>query len=76
MTGEPIQCMNRVEAVVLAYWPPVPGGACHALPATASGVVAAHVFFEVECIDRMYCSVGCFRVSSTPPAWSLTYTGN
>jgi hypothetical protein len=27
------------------------------LPRTAADVVAEHVVFEVECIDRMYCNV-------------------
>ena len=34
-----------------------PTGACHDVARTVADVLAEHVTFEVECIDRMYCNV-------------------
>jgi len=34
-----------------------PTGACQTLPRTVADVLAEHVSFEAECIDRMYLSV-------------------
>jgi hypothetical protein len=56
VTGGPVRCMNRVRRLV-AYWPPVRPEPAMTLPRSVADVLADHVLFEIECIDRMYLNV-------------------
>jgi len=46
------------------------------LQRSVSDVLAEHVTFEVECIDRMYLNVFVPSLQSTRPGWSGTSTGS
>ncbi len=56
MTGVPVRCMNRVGRLVGPRAPARPEPVMM-LPRTVADVLAEHVVFEVECIDRMYLNV-------------------
>ena len=50
-------CRSGVWTAVggwLACWPPVRPEPAMTLPRSVADVLADHVVFEVECIDRMY----------------------
>src|SRR5882757_9625358 len=49
--------MNRVSRLVWPCGRPSDRSPAMTLPRSVADVLADHVVFEVECIDRMYCNV-------------------
>src|SRR5215210_4426021 len=49
--------MNRLVRLVGLNWPPVDRSPLMSVARSVAEVLAEHVTFEVECIDRMYCNV-------------------
>src|SRR6478609_7594551 len=49
--------MNRLVRLVGLNWPPVDRSPLMNVAHSVAEVLAEHVSFEVECIDRMYCNV-------------------
>jgi len=45
------------------------------LPCSAADVLADHVLFEIEAIDRMYTSTSISRGCSTPPVLPRSLSG-
>src|SRR5215210_5517830 len=49
--------MNRLMRLVGQSWPPVDRSPIMNVARSVADVLAEHVTFEIECIDRMYCNV-------------------
>ncbi|MDN5918246.1 MAG: transposase [Pseudonocardia sp.] len=57
VTGGPVRCMNRIEAVGWPAGRPSDRSPAMTVARTVADVLTDHVVFEIECIDRMYLNV-------------------